>query len=239
MPPVLPAHQRIAAAMCAATEDLLWPQRNRWLERKLPDSALRIRTGCGRATYCQQQRHQFTITFGVRMVSEKCVPDLAAQWLTTREIHRYGYWGGLPAVGELLAHTVCHEFAHLIQQANRWWRRGSVHNARFYEVLGKLYSEGAAHQVLVRLRESAASTGVDLNATVPPQSLQPASELRDRFAPGDRVAFPGRGQRNWVGRIQRVNRCTATVIPEDRRFQVTYFRVPFHLLQPIRAASDD
>lgn len=232
-PPLLPAHHRLAAALCVATEHFLWPQRQRWVARSLADSALRVRAGSGRATYCQQQRDRYTITYGVRMVGEKCVPELAAQWLTTREIHRYGYWGGMPSVGQVLAHTVCHEFAHLIQQANRWIRRGSVHNARFYEVLGRLYQDGMAHQVLQRLHDTHGAGDIDLAAAVPPPSPHPAGALRARFAPGDRVAFPGRGDRDWVGRIQRVNRYTATVIPDDRRFQVTYFRVPFQLLKRI------
>ncbi len=216
--------------MCAVTAQLLWPQRARWLAQALPDGALRVRAGSGRATYCQQERDRYTITFGRRMVSEKCSPELAAQWLTTREIHRRGYWGGRPSVAQLLAHTVCHEFAHLIQQANRWCRRGSVHNARFYEVLGRLHDEGLAHQVYERLVAAAGHRGIDLHAVIAPLPRSRVDPLRSQFAPGDRVAFPGRGDAQWIGQIRRVNRTTATVIPEDRRFRVSYFRVPFGLL---------
>jgi hypothetical protein len=228
--PINSNHYRIADALCAAVTDVLLPATGDWFRRPPRNGHLRVRVGRGRATYCQQQRHHYTITFGVRMVAEKCVPELAAHWLTTREIHRHGYWAGRPDLGELLAHTACHEFAHLVQQVNGWWRRGSVHNRPFYDVLDRLHREGMADAVLAHLIPYWDDEPVDMTASVPvaPRNRRPVTDHSYRV--GDRVRFEARGGREIVGRIRRVNRVTATVIPEDRRYRVSYFRVPFALL---------
>lgn len=81
------------------------------------------------------------------MVAEKSEPALAAQWLTSHEMKRRGYCNGRFSVGELLAHTACHEYAHFIQQAHGWLQRGSVHNWHFYSVLDRLYDAGLAANV--------------------------------------------------------------------------------------------
>lgn len=226
----LPIHHRIAETLCTAVTEVLLPATQSWFERPPPEERLRVRVGRGRATYCQQRRDRFTITFGVRMVAEKSVPDLATHWLTTHEMRRRGYSRDRPTVGELFAHTACHEFAHLVQQANGWWRRGSVHNRCFYHILDRLHLEGMAGRVLSHLAPRCDDGTVELQARVPLGQRSAPVSPRHPFRPGDRVSFQLRGGREVVGRIQRINRVTAAVTPEAKRYRVSYYRVPFHQL---------
>lgn len=216
--------------MCASVTGLLMPATASWFRRRPTEAELCVRVGRGRATYCQQQRHRYTITFGVRMVADKCQPALAHHWMTTHELHRRGYCAANPTVAQLLAHTVCHEFAHLVQQVNGWCRRGSVHNAAFYEILDRLHVTGLAREIGPLLEAANDDGAVSLDATLPAPGKHAAETAAGAFRCGDRVCFEGRGGREIVGRIRRINRVTATVIPEDRRYRVSYYRVPFSLL---------
>lgn len=116
---------RIAQMMCRATEDTLAP---------LADGAtLRLRVGSGRATYHRYDpaTAEHRINYGVRMVEDKAAPEACAAWLSAREIRARGYFGGELSESNLLAHTCCHEFAHLLQTRHGQRHRGSVHNRAF------------------------------------------------------------------------------------------------------------
>ena len=225
------AHYRVADALCTSVTDVLLPATQSWFKHPPLLQQLRVRVGRGRATYCQQQRDRYTITFGVRMVAEKSQPHLAAQWLTSHEMQRRGYCVGRPVLGELFAHTACHEFAHLVQQVNGWWRRGSVHNGVFYEVLDRLHAEGLAGAVLSHLTPHWQDTTLDMTVRISKVKRHRSAPPDHTFRVGDRVGFSASGAREVVGRIRRINRVTATVVPEDRRYRVSYYRVPFGMLK--------
>lgn len=229
-------HYRIARSLCTSITDVLLPATDTWFRRAPPVDTLHVRVGRGRATYCERQRDSYTITFGVRMVTEKCEPALAAQWLTAHEMQRRGYCAGQPNIGELLAHTACHEFAHLVQQSNGWLRRGSVHNRFFYELLDRLHESGMARAVLAHLASDWADGVVNMQTPVPPTTRpRRAAPPEHSFRKGDRVWFVTSSGRRITGQITRINRVTASVSPEDARYRISYYRVPFHLLRSANA----
>ena len=189
----------IAQLMCHATEQTLAPLAN--------GVALRLRVGSGRATYHRYDpaTGEHRINYGVRMVADKASPEACAAWLSAREIHGRGYFGGVLSESNLLAHTCCHEFAHLLQTLEGQRHRGSVHNGAFYRLLDDLHANGhaealrgALHQHAVSMAQPPATVAVAVKETTARAS---------GFEHGDHVRF-GRGLQ---GRVLRVNRKTCTV----------------------------
>lgn len=224
--PVKPDARAIGLLMCGITENLLWPSAGK------PGAGLRCRVGSGQATYHRFDPHQkqHLITYGVRMIQAKQQAESARGWLSTREILRRGYFDGEPSPLNLLAHTCCHEFAHLLQcQAGQRYR-GSVHNRQFYAILDDLYLDGRAQATRRALEQQARNLDLELADT--PLALPPAEPIQSNWQPGQEVSFPTR--RGLVqGRILRVNRNTCTVDGAGR-FQGIRYRVPLQLLQPAR-----
>lgn len=190
---------RIAQLMCRATDETLSP---------LAEGVrLRLRVGSGRATYHRYDpaTGEHRINYGVRMVADKASPETCGAWLSAREIRGRGYFGGILSEGNLLAHTCCHEFAHLLQTRQGQRRRGSVHNSAFYRLLDGLHGDGHAdalrrslHQYSEAMAQPLATTAVEVAETTARAS---------GFEPGDRVHFgPG-----LQGRVLRVNRKTCTI----------------------------
>lgn len=191
--------RRIAELMCRASDETLAP---------LADGApLSFRVGAGRATY-----HRFDpatgehrINFGARMVADKASPEACAAWLSAREIRGRGYFDGVLSEANLLAHTCCHEFTHLLQTRRGQRRRGSVHNSAFYRLLDGLYAEGHASALRESLHHYAEAHEYPLSASgvEPHETTAGTADVH----PGDAVRF-GRG---LEGRILKVNRRTCTV----------------------------
>lgn len=232
-PEVRPTTDRsVARTLCSATEEVLWLLYEDRVLRASPRARLWTRVGDGHATYHQQRGEQHTITFGWRMVYSKLSGrDSAARWRTAKEILGRGFFSGRFEPLELLAQTVLHEFAHLVQTVEGGRAFGSVHNAAFYAVLSQIHRDGAADLVSDFVREACRRQGVELawrsasKETGP--ILKPAANEPGVFARGDRVAFRYRGE--FVeGRVRRVNRRTLTIVPDDSPGH--YFRVPPALL---------
>jgi len=219
-------HHQIGQLMCLATQDVLRPQ------AALPARVnLHCRVGSGLATYHRfdHRRQQHLITYGVRMIGEKFVADKARNWLSAREIQQQHYFDGDVSVLNLLAHTCCHEFAHLLQhQAGKRHYR-SVHNEHFYAILNKLHADGRAEDVREWLAEQARDCGLAL----PQAHFEPApvQDMAEQWQVGDDIHFRN-GQQRCQGRIIRVNRKTCTVRGTGpwggRRY-----RVPMPLLRRI------
>ena len=218
------SHSRqLGELMCSVTEQVLWsPALN----------PLVCRVGSGQATYHRfdYQSRQHQITYGARMIEAKHRPETASGWLSVREIQQRGYFNGQLSPLNLLAHTCCHEFAHLLQHSAGQRYRGSVHNRHFYRILDELHSVGQAEEVRCALRDQVRNQGLELStkAFVPVES---SAEL-SHWQPGDTVSF-GTRQREIQGRIVRVNRKSCTVDGTGLSKGMRY-RVPAQMLRRVK-----
>jgi hypothetical protein len=219
-----PQHLQNARAlgelMCTVTEQVLWSSSCRELV---------CRVGSGQATYHRFDPHsgQHQITYGARMIEAKHRPETASGWLSGREIQQRGYFDGQLSPLNLLAHTCCHEFAHLLQHSAGQRFRGSVHNRHFYRILDDLHASGRAGEAREALSDLAARHELPLS----PDGFALPDPTIDRanWAVGDSVSFAaGRGERQ--GDILRVNRKTCTVRGTGLSRGVRY-RVPMQLLR--------
>jgi predicted SprT family Zn-dependent metalloprotease len=214
--------------LCTTTAEILWQPARGWIRERHPGTQLECRVGAGQATYHRFNPHQrqHRITFGARMIIAKHRPDTAAGWLSSREIQGRGYFDGELSTLNLLAHTCCHEFAHLLQHVAGKRLRGSVHNRHFYDILDELHASGAAQAVRSQVREAALDHGL----CIPAEHFEiasPADMLAD-WRVGDAVGF-GAGAQHRHGLIKRINRKTCTV-DGSGRWQGLRYRVPAQLL---------
>jgi len=218
----------IGQLMCRATHDILWPAASSWPGSRDGSANLHCRVGRGRATYHRYdpQRQQHLITYGVQMIADKQQADSADIWLSAREIRHRSYFDGELSPLNLLAHTCCHEFAHLLQcnAGERHYR--SVHNQAFYRILDALHASGQAQAT----RRFLAGMARQLQLELPDRPFgRTGTETRARhWQVGQAVSF-GEGRQ---GRILRVNRRTCTVAGTGA-YHGRCFRVPFPLLRPL------
>lgn len=221
--------RKLGELMCAVTEQVLWQPAAARVKDRAAGSTLLCRVGSGQATYHrfdpQHKRHQ--ITYGLRMILAKHTPDTASGWLSSREIDSRGYFGGEQSTLNLLAHTCCHEFAHLLQHSAGQRYRGSVHNRFFYNILDELHQDGHAEATREALEKQAGAYRIPLSSTpfqLPDPVLQPS-----HWQVSDAVVF-GSGIREVHGEIVRVNRKTCTVNGTGK-FRGQRYRVPLSMLQ--------
>ena len=162
------------------------------------------------------------------MIAAKHQPETAQGWLSTREIRSRGYFDGEVSVLNLLAHTCCHEFAHLLQHSAGQRHYGSVHNRHFYETLDELHNSGAANATRHYLSEQATLAGIELSGAA--FELPSPKQARQQWQVGDAVRF-GDGRSEKKGEVIRVNRKTCTVLVSHQSRLLRY-RVPLQLLSP-------
>ncbi len=231
---------RIAGVLGEAARDCLWQAYRTEIVRRFPGARLEVRVGRGRATYCQLHGPRFVINFGALMVADKIDPRWAGSWFTTREVQRRGYLPSPPGALELLAHTVCHEFAHVLRQVSGPRGRGTAHDAAFYRVLDALHAAGSFARVRAFIAERLAAAGIALSATPLPAGParttgcgRPVASLRR----GLRVCFAARAGRELTGEILRVNRSTVSVLPLAAARTGTWYRVPFEFVRVIGEAG--
>lgn len=219
----------IGTLMCQATRDILWQPAQDWIRQQNSNAGLVLRVGSGQATYHRYdpRQQQHLINYGARMIAAKHQPETAQGWLSTREIRGRGYFGGELSVLNLLAHTCCHEFAHLLQHSAGQRHYGSVHNRHFYVALDQLHSSGAADATRLYLSELADNTGIELSGAAF-ELPNPAQQLR-QWQVGDPVCF-GEGTQHKQGKVIRVNRKTCTVAVSQQARDLQY-RVPVQLLR--------
>jgi hypothetical protein len=228
----------VAGLMGTATREVLWKRYAEQITRRGP-ARLVTRVAAGKATNHRRKpgADLHVISYGWKMVQDKAADHArASAWLSAREIRSRSFFGGELTVLRVLAHTVCHEFAHLRQSVAGERSYRSVHNRAFYRLLDEIHADGAAELVLDHLTAAVRGAGLDLEWTaeeaarvpVPPHE-RPRPEGLSSFQPGDRVSFEIRGRR-VVGRVRRVNLRTVTVVPEVGRADVRWWRVSPTLL---------
>src|SRR5690606_6471039 len=137
-------------------------------------------------------------TYGARMIAAKHQPASALCMISPRDILRRGRFGGEVSVLNLLAHTCCHEFAHLLQHSAGQRHYGSVHNRHFYDALDELHHSGAADATRQYLSKLASDCGIALSRA-PFEFPSPAAEHR-HWQVGDSVVF-GDGRREKRGQV--------------------------------------
>jgi hypothetical protein len=215
--------------MCSVTKQILWQPASDWVTDRLPGSTLMCRVGSGQATYHRfdSRIKQHQITYGTQMIKAKHQPDTAQGWLSSREILGRGYFNGELSTLNLLAHTCCHEFAHLLQHCAGHRFRGSVHNRYFYSTLDKLHCNGQASSVRQALSERAQETGLHLSE-MPFEFLEPNHQTHQWYI-GETVSFKT-SESKFYGEIVRVNRKTCTVDGTGKSRGVRY-RVPMQMLR--------
>ena len=212
----------IARVLGSATQEVLWQGATvELLAADVGRHRLRCRVGAGEATYYRRLgRCEHLINYGCKMVASKHDRQLAAQWLTGREILRRGYFDGELSLSGLLAHTCCHEFGHVLQSISGGLARGSIHNQAFYHFVDRIHACGLARDVRCYIEEQARWHGLSL-------SFSPATRplpVVDAFAPGELVSFEYRGKA-VMGEVLRVNRKTVNVKPLRPAFAADYFRI--------------
>ena len=163
------------------------------------------------------------------MIMDKHQPDAVGGWLSGREIRQREYFGGTVTTLNLLAHTCCHEFAHLLQHVSGQRYRDSVHNQHFYQILDELHASGGAEAARRHLATQAEKAG--LSVPDDPIEAPDTRQLIANWTIGDAVSF-GAGKRELEGRIIRVNRKTCTVEGTGRSRGLRY-RVPLVLLRAL------
>lgn len=212
---------QLAEVLCRTTHHVLWRPSETWAKQRKPNITFQCRVGSGRATYHSQRNNMHRITYGQKMLQNKRNLAEARNWITCYEIESRGYFQGELNYAHLLAHTCCHEFSHLIQSINGWWKRGSIHNQDFYRILDQLYQSGKAGQVLEDLKNQASQQNIDLNF----HDANPPETPCTSFNIGDRVWLSINGQK-IAGHIKRINKRTLTVFPINQTENVRYYRVP-------------
>ncbi|SHK09649.1 hypothetical protein SAMN05216369_0405 [Marinobacter antarcticus] len=217
--------------MCEVTQSILWQPAADWIQEQASGSTLVCRVGSGQATYHRfdPQYKQHQITYGLRMIQAKHQPDTASGWLSSREVHKRGYFDGELSTLNLLAHTCCHEFAHLLQHSAGQRYRGSVHNRHFYTILDELHESGGASAVRRALSERTEQFGLPL----PDQAFKMPDTRKQQadWSVGETISFSN-GLREFQGKVVRVNRKTCTVDGTGRSRGMRY-RVPMQMLRRV------
>lgn len=220
-------HQ-LGQLMCEATLRILWPPAADWLGRQAAGSALHCRVGTGKATYHRYdpQRRHHLITYGMRMVAAKQEAGTADGWLSTREILARGYFDGELSTLNLLAHTCCHEFAHLLQCS-----AGSAPVVRCTTASSTPSSTNCTPAAAPRRPDGFSPmkpTGAACPCPTGPFLLPEPRQLARQWRIGQAVTF---GEGRHQGRVVRINRKTCTVEGTGPS-RGSRFRVPLSLLRP-------
>jgi len=168
-------HRFIARQMCHLTEKMLWEPRREWALKRNPKASLSTRVGPGLKTYHSHRSDMttnadMTITYGLKMVVSKSNPDQMCRWLSAKEIHKRGYFGSELNMLNLVAHTVVHEFGHLVQVLLDWRHSNSVHNDGFYRILDRIHSSGEADRVRNALHQACREMSMDLSRVTPSEA---------------------------------------------------------------------
>lgn len=192
----------------------------------LANISLQTRVGSGKATYCRKQQNSYSITYGLGMILDKRDANLCSGWLTSREIADRGYFDSKISYLNLLSHTVCHEFAHILQfecDHARKRRNAKVHNALFYRLLDEIYHHGYGDTVSETLAEHARLYQLPMAFN---NDQEFAVTNAQHYKRGNRVQFDHAGI-SYQGLIKRSNKLTFTIaVPKGLGLQE--WRVPHH-----------
>lgn len=177
----------IAQTMCDLTREILWEPRRQWALARRPDGELILRIGSGRATCVKHQRDgkgPLRLTYGVKMIASKTDPRMLCKWRSGKEIIERGYFGGELTLLNVLAHTVVHEFGHVVQVLMGARAPGSSHSPEFYQILDKAHRNGHADRIRSRLHDACLQRGIDLasisySSDAPPPPIGSGVTMQD------------------------------------------------------------
>lgn len=203
-------YQQIATLMCDITETHLWNSELISENKLFTDIKLKTRVGSGMATYCKYDaiNNIFTITYGKKMIASKFNPNQTKNWMTHREIKSKLYFQGETTLLNVLSHTICHEFAHIIQQMNRWCTKGSIHNNKFYYLLAQLHDSGIAETVRQELHDKFNKHFISAEYyDIPAEKY---IEQQHSFCMNDRISFNHK-KKMIYGKIIKINKRTLIV----------------------------
>lgn len=181
------------------------------------------RIGAGRATYCKYKHStgKIIITYGKKMIASKHHPFEATQWLSYREIIKRNYFHANTSLSNLLAHTICHEFTHAIQQIQGLVFKGSIHNSHFYQILDQLHEAGLGEDVQQALDRQCKLHSINLTYNNREDDLLPV--VTPVFQLYDKIQFKHRNKL-ITARIIKINPKTLTVESKGL-FKTTLWRV--------------
>ncbi|MDH5425540.1 MAG: hypothetical protein OEY29_11125 [Gammaproteobacteria bacterium] len=203
-------YSKIATVLCEITDQLVIDPAVNFNNRSLDDINFSSRMGSGHATYCKHdvRNNTYSITYGKKMIQSKLDENKIVNWLTWREISRYNYFSGDTSIASVLAHTICHEFSHLLQQYNKWHIKGSVHNKKFYHILNHLHQTGVAQNIKDQLLEQCDNLSVALEF----ETLKSEKPLviEKQFSINDEICFSHKNK-TYNGRVIKVNKKTLIV----------------------------
>lgn len=219
----------IAQFMCDVAEDVLWATIQPWVSIKAPNLHFHTRVGSGKRTYClfERRSRKASLTFGIGLVADHQNPLKVHAWLSTKEILSRNYFGGDVTFMNLMAHVVCHEMAHVVQNIRGERYANSVHNPEFYRILDKMHTNGHAHRVRDRLKALLLQAGIPTDYWSQNELASACPQPSAEFKAGNMVAFELKGQ-VITAKVSRVNQKTLSVYFNDSTGK-RRARVPLHM----------
>lgn len=206
-------HRFVAQTMCDLTNEELWLPRRDWALQRRPGVELTLRVGTGKRTaVLHRPTGPLTLVYGTKMVEAKCDPARMAQWRTSKEIVERGYFDGDLTLLNSLAHTVTHEFAHVVVVVMGLREANKSHSPEFYRILDKAHANGHADTIRTRLNEACLRRGIDLSSVkgVIPQTIGSGLQVSD-FRVGQQVFFRGTEKGHNPLRVVKKNRTKIVV----------------------------
>lgn len=157
----------VARAMCEVTDEVLWQPRRSWALKHNATADLVLRVGSGEKTCVSHARDitknaRLTLTYGKMMVASKMDPGELCRWRTSREVFERNYFDKQLTLLNVLAHTIAHEFGHVVQNILGRRYDGSVHNKEFYAILDRIHASGEAGKVRDALHQRCMDQDIDL-----------------------------------------------------------------------------
>jgi len=203
-------YQNIADTLCKLTEEVLWNSNNFSDVIVFNDFKLKTRIGCGMATYCKfnPKENAFTITYGKKMIESKFHLQQAKLWMTYREVLSRNYYNQDTSLVNILAHTVCHEFAHVIQLITKQAIKGSIHNTNFYSILDKIHLSNEANIIRDNLENYFSSNAI--SAEYIHESTLSDNKSASNLRIGSSVSFLHK-KKVYSGQIVKINSKTVQV----------------------------
>lgn len=203
-------YHQLAKVMGVITEDVLWQSPDFHQLKNDKRTRLKTRVGSGLATYCRfdQRQQSLSITYGKKMVRSKFNLHESVMWMSHREIIKRNYFNGDTGLINLLAHTVCHEFAHAIQQMHGKIYKGSVHNQHFYDLLDQLHIDGHADTVKQHISQYCQQASIDIRRDA--QSLKHQADQPKLIKLDSQIQFTHKNK-SYTGKVIKVNRKTVIV----------------------------
>lgn len=218
-------HRKIAKLLVKATEQVMIPLFKEWVESKSPNVKLHIEMGTGKSTYHQKiESKKHKIVFGIKMVREQTRSEfVAAQWTHGKEILNRGYFNKNMDVKNVLVAVLLHEFSHFIQTIIGGRTYNSVHNAKFYQILDRMYEKGYDKLVMNFLLQDKDFIALHYEDN---KSVETATKYnRYNLRAGMKMKFKGKEKIEITGTILKVN-------PKRVELQVPggVYRVPYHMI---------